>query len=66
MYSLEHRLTKENQTIEKIKECIPNAYINFCCRASTGFYNSALTGQHLNTVGIEQLDKPTWHIGDWL
>jgi hypothetical protein len=66
LYSLEYRLTKENQTIEKIKECIPDAYINFCCRASTGFYNSALTGKHLNTVSIEQLDKPTWHIGDWL
>lgn len=64
-YSLEYRLNKENAAIVAIKETLPNAVINFSARACTGFIDAPLFGD-IYPVKVQQLDKPTWHIRDWL
>jgi hypothetical protein len=62
-YSLEYRLNKENQLIDRIKNLLPDAVINFTLRAATGFINTDST----RCIGLDELQKPTWHINsDWL
>jgi hypothetical protein len=65
LYSLEYRLNKENAAIVAIKETLPNAIINFSARACTGFIDTPLFGD-IHPIKVQQLDKPTWHIRDWL
>lgn len=64
-YSLEYRLNKENAAITAVKETLPKAIINFSARACTGFVDATLFGD-VHPINIQQLNKPTWHIGDWL
>ena len=64
-YSLEYRLSKENAAITTVKETLPKAIINFSARACTGFVDATLFGD-VHPINIQQLNKPTWHIGDWL
>jgi hypothetical protein len=64
-YSLEYRLLKENAAIIAIKEVLPNAVINFSARACTGFVDAPLFGD-VQPVKLSELNKPSWHIGDWL
>jgi hypothetical protein len=64
-YSLEYRLNKENAAITTVNEVLPNAIINFSARACTGFVDAPLFGD-IKPIKIQQLDKPSWHIGDWL
>jgi hypothetical protein len=64
--NLEHRLYKENQVLRHIKNHIPNAYINFCGRAATGFTPTPYFGQGIAEIALSQLTTPTWHqAGDW-
>ena len=64
-YSLEYRLKKENDTIIAVKETLPNAVISFSARACTGFIDAPLLGD-ISPIDIQQLNKPSWHIRDWL
>jgi hypothetical protein len=64
-YSLEYRLNKENAAITTVKETLPKAIINFSSRACTGFVDATLFGD-IHPINIQQLNKPTWHTGDWL
>jgi len=64
-YSLEYRLHKENKAITTVKETLPNAIINFSARACTGFVDASLCSD-VQPIEVQHLDKPTWHIGDWL
>jgi hypothetical protein len=64
-YSLEYRLHKENAAIVAVKETLPNAVINFSARACTGFVDAPLFG-NVQPVKLSELNKPSWHIGDWL
>lgn len=64
-YSLEYRLHKENAAIITVKKTIPNAVINFSARACTGFADAPLYGE-VEPIKIQELNKPSWHVGDWL
>lgn len=66
--SLEKRLYKESEWIYKIKEKLPQAWINFSTRACTGFIEHNLLEKAKDTkiYKIKELTKPTWHMnGDW-
>jgi hypothetical protein len=61
-YSLEYRLNKENQLIDKIKNLLPDAVINFTLRAAAGFTNTDST----RCIDLGELQRPTWHYNqDW-
>jgi hypothetical protein len=64
-YSLDYRLNKENAAIIAIKETLPDAVISFSARACTGFVDALLIGD-IHPIKIQELNKPSWHNGDWL
>jgi len=67
-HSLEKRLYKENEMIKLIQKYMPQAYISFSARASSGFIDSRLFGvaTEFKTYSIRELTAPTWHTnGDW-
>lgn len=65
LYSLEYRLTKENEILTTISNTFENYYVSTSGRAATGFADVKLAGK-LEPVDIKTLQKPTWHIRDWL
>lgn len=62
-YSLEYRIKKENQLLESIDA---SAYVHFSPRAASGFIDAPLFGQNLQPIDIKEINRPTWHFGDWL
>jgi hypothetical protein len=66
--SLEKRLYQENLILTNIKENIPDSWIGFSSRSSTGFVKNKTFSKaiDIDIHNIEELRKPTWHInGDW-
>jgi hypothetical protein len=60
-YSLEYRIYKENDTLKKIYNHMPNAYVYFSTRASTGFIDGDIHGYNLSILNFEQIKKPSWY-----
>lgn len=66
---LKYRLFKENQLLSNLQKHIPEAHVNFSMRAASGFVPCDLAGKakHLDTIDINLLKKPTWHVNqDWI
>jgi len=64
MSSLSYRLHKENELLEKIPDDI---YVFFNSRSCIGFLDIQHKGRKLETVEINKLLKPTWHVNqDWI
>lgn len=67
-FSLEKRLQKENEIIQKIQQTVPNAVIYFSMRSCTGFVSHEFLDTAKNTKTFELCDikTPTWHCnGEW-
>lgn len=67
-HSLEKRLYKESLLINKIKEYMPDAYINFSARACSGFVNCLHFGlaKNIDIYNLNELTTPSWHMnGEW-
>jgi hypothetical protein len=66
---LKYRLEKENEIVSNIKSTMPNAWINFSARASSGYIshnNYFAKAKDLELYKISDLKKPTWHYNEWL
>ena len=62
--SVSYRLFKENELLKHIPS---NYYVFFNTRSCFAFANVLHYGKQLDTVKINQLCKPTWHINnDWI
>lgn len=65
-----YRNYRENKTIEYFKKHMPECFLNFSGRASSGFVeNTEFCSRAKNTKLFKMRDfkKPTWHINnDWL
>lgn len=66
---LTHRLNKENELLYSIKKHMPNAWVNFAARASSGFIdhnNYFEQAKDIKIYSVQELKKPTWHYTEWL
>lgn len=64
-YSLEYRLSKENQLLNDLNS-IKDCYIMFSGRACSGFVPLLNRGYNLKPTVLSAIKKPTWHSnGDW-
>lgn len=68
-YNLKYRNKAETEMLIKLKNKVPNAYINFAARASAGFVRPQTLIKKCKDIEINDIDnfvKPTWHNNDWL
>lgn len=67
-YSLEYRVFKENEILNYIADTLPDAIVNFSCRAALGFQSLMLffKADIRNLTDLKFATKPTWHWRDWL
>jgi len=64
-----YRLQKENELIRNLQNKIPDIFIIFSIRSTTGFIPQALTGKSnlIFPTDISNLKRPTWHEkDDWI